>query len=161
MNPLLYKAHPLLYRTVDLFIEPGAYTAPEIAALLLVYLSLNVIWCEIFRRLWKQSTGLVPTRHLAYRIALPSLVGYLPIMLTVTNDILHHQFRFADRALLVFVLFVVVQMLTVFHAVCMALRRAFLVSDLQAGFTLSLALLLSALPFSLAVMGLESAVHLL
>lgn len=156
MNPLLFKAHPLQALTISLLIDPGAHGWSDYATVILVYLVLNLGWSEIFRLSLRHIVGFTPSRHQAYVRALPSLLCLLPVLLTVLRDVIHHDFRLADRALLLFILFVAVQMLTVYHAAVIARHLRVREMEFSSGLALSLGLLLLAIPYGLATLGLNA-----
>jgi len=161
VNPLLFKAHPLLHRTVSLFTDPGAQDLGQVSALISIYLVLNLAWCELFRLTARITVGVTPSRPAGYLLAFPALLAYLPIVLTVWSDVLAHQFRLEDRALLLFVLLVAVQLVA---ALCGVLLREPADGEpigLPAGLNLALAGLLAALPFGLIVLALNDAMRVL
>jgi len=67
MNPLLFQAHPLLYLTVDLPVNPASHTPQDAATLILIYLSINLIW----------SGGLLVAVNKAVGFTLPYPFAYL------------------------------------------------------------------------------------
>ena len=160
MNPLLYKAHPLLSLTVDLLANPAAHSLREATRLTLIYLALNLIWAAW---LWwgvKKTTGFAPSIPLAYLLALPALLCYQAAMLTVLGDVIAHQFHFADRFILVFCLFVAAQMLGVLYAVLIRHPQQGTPLGLADGLGVSLFMWLLSLPVSLALLGLDLVVKI-
>jgi len=161
MNPLLYKAHPLLFLTVDLLANPAAHSLREAARLALVYLALNVVWAS---GLWwgvKKAAGFAPSIPLAYALALPALVCYQAAMLTVLGDVLAHEFHFADRFILVFCVFVAAQMLGALYAVAIRDPQGSRPLGLLGGLTVSLLMWLLSLPAGLALLGLDSVLKII
>jgi len=155
MNPLLYKAHPLLFLSVDLLINPAAHSQREAARLALVYLALNLVWAAW---LWwgvKKTAGFAPSIVLAYALALPALLCYQAAMLTVLADVVAHEFHFADRFILVFCIFIAVQMLGVLYAAAIRRPQAGGPLGLADGFGLALFMWLLSLPAGLALLALE------
>jgi hypothetical protein len=159
MTPLLYKAHPLLFLTIDLAMHPLSHSWGEVAQLLLIYLSINMAWA-----LWlilgvKKSTGVRLSYLHAYALALPALVFYLPLAITLTGDVLAHEFHYAERFIPVFCLFVASQMLAVYFGSMVKYPRNQRPAGLHEGLAISLFLLLGALPFSLALLWLDQSWH--
>jgi hypothetical protein len=155
MNPLLYKAHPLLHLTVDLLANPAAHSLREAARPALVYLAVNLAFAP---GLWwgAKKAGGAPSLGLAYLLALPAALLYFAPMLTLLGDVLAHEFHFADRFILAFCVFVAIQMLGAFYAV--ALRRpGGGPIGLRDGLAVSLLLWLASLPASLAGLWLNAA----
>ena len=155
MNPLLYKAHPLLFLSVDLLANPAAHSWREAVRLALVYLALNLFWAA---GLWwrvKKSAGFAPAPAAAYALALPALLLYQGPMLTVLGDVLAHRFHFADRFILVVCVFVAAQMLAALYAVSLRPPGGGGVG-LPGGLALALYLWLLSLPTGLALLALES-----
>ena len=157
MNPLLYKAHPLLYLTVDLLANPGSHSLHEAFRLVLIYLCVNLVWTPCLWLGSKKLLGFAPSYPLAYALALVSLVFYLPTALTLMSDVLAREFRFQDRFILVFCIFIAAQMLGVFYAVAIRYPRNGRAIGLHDGMAISLALWLASLPVSLALLGLNAA----
>jgi hypothetical protein len=156
MNPLLYKAHPLLFLTVDLLANPAAHSLREAARLALVYLACNVVWAAW---LWwgvKKSAGSAPSVLLAYALALPALLCYQAAMLTVLGDVLAHEFHFTDRFILVLCIFVASQMLGVLYAVAIRQPDGGAAIGLPGGLAVSLYMWLLSLPAGIALLALDS-----
>jgi len=155
MNPLLYKAHPLLHITVDLLTNPSAHSLREAALPLLVYLAANFVWVP---GVWwgaNRAAGVAPSIALAYVLALPATVLYLGPMLTVLGDVLAHEFHFAERFILVFCLFVASQMLGVFYAVAIRKPGGGAVG-LPDGLAVALFLWLLSLPAGLVLLAMNA-----
>jgi hypothetical protein len=156
MNPLLYKAHPLLYLTVDLLTNPAAHTQREAGRLALVYLAMNVVWAAW---LWwgvKKAAGFSPSILLSYSLALPALLCYQAAMLTILVDVLAHAFHFADRFILVFSLFVASQMLGLLYAVATRQPGGDTIG-LPGGLAIALYMWLLSLPAGIALLALDAA----
>jgi hypothetical protein len=156
MNPLLYKAHPLLYLSVDLLINPAGHSLGELGRLVLIYLASNLVFA--FGMVWLvKKAGWRPVSWLsAYALSGPAILAYLPIMATLLGDILAHQFRFEDRFILVFCIFVAIQMLGVFYALAIRQPRAAAPVGLANGMATALFLWLLSLPLGLALLGLNA-----
>ena len=156
MNPLLYNAHPLLWLTVDLIDNPKTHTLEEAAHLALVYLAINLVWAPW---LWwgvRKVAGFSPSILLAYVLALPAQVVYLPVMLTLLGDVLAHGFRFADRFILVLCLLVASQMLGAFYAASIRHPHDGKAIGMVDGLAVSLFMWLFSLPAGLSLLWLDS-----
>lgn len=156
MNPLLYKAHPFLSLTVDLIDNPKAHTLAEVTHLALIYLAVNLVWTAW---LWwgvRKAAGFSPSLPLAYVLALPAQVLYLPLMLTLLGDVLAHAFHFADRFIAVFSLLVASQMLGALYAVSIRDPQAGRAIGMVNGLTISLFMWLLCLPAGLGLLWLDS-----
>ena len=158
MNPLLFKAHPLLYLTVDLVVNPSAHTLEDFSMLALVYLTVNLVWAGCLMIAVKRTAGFVPAYGVAYLLALPSLLFFLPLMLTLLSDVLAHAFRFDDRYILIFALFIAVQMVGAGYGGLIKYPRNDRPIGLKAGCVVSLTLLLFSLPFGLMLLILDEVV---
>ena len=155
MNPLLYKAHPLMHLTVDLLANPGAHSVHEALKAILIYLAINLVWAIGLWQGMRKVTGVAPPYWLAYVLALPALLFYLPTMATILNDIITHQFHFAERFILVFCVVVATQILGVFYAVAIRNPRNGMPVGLQDGMAVSLWMWLFSLPIGLALLWLN------
>lgn len=156
MNPLLYKAHPLLYLTVDWLANPAAHSWQEARLLALLYFGINLIWALLLRHGVGKIAGFSPGYFLAYWLALPALLLYLPPMATILQDVTGHQFHLSDRFILVFCVLVASQMLGAFYAVAIRYPRNGIALGLSDGIALSLWLWLFSLPLSLALLLLNN-----
>lgn len=151
MNPLLYKAHPLLWLTFDVLVHPGNHPHKEVLLLCLGYLAANFLWAFWLWLGMKHSTDTPPAPWLAYLLALPALILYLPLMLTLLSDVLAHSFQFKERFILSFILLVSSQMLTLFYAVTIRNTQSDATHRLLDGLAYALYMWLFSLPFGLAV----------
>ena len=152
MNPLLFKAHPLLYRSVDLLIRPSAYTVDDFSRLILIYLIIALLWTAALRRLLGISLPLLRT----YGLSLPAAVAYAPLMLTVSSDILAHAFRLEERYILLFTIAVAAQMLGALYGACFRFDRTGRPIGVRAGLAVSLFLLVASIPFSFLLLGVNA-----
>ena len=153
MNPFLYKAHPLLRRLISLFVDPHSSSLTDKAELIALMLALNLLWAPgLVWAAWQVDRLRLPLVK-GYLLALPASLLYTPMVLTVVNDVAAQGFRFQDRFLLVFAIFVVSQMLTAFYAFALRHRPSGYPVGLGAGATLSLFLLLYSLAISLGLLG--------
>lgn len=161
MNPLFYKAHPLLYLTVDLAAHPSSHTLGEAVRLLLIYLASSLFFSACLWWGTRKAAGFAPRLATVFLLALAASVCYLGPMLTLLGDVLVHGFRFAERFILVFCLFVAAQMLSGLYAVSVRDPRTGRAIGLADGFALSLLLWLMSIPFCLAFLGLNAELKIL
>jgi hypothetical protein len=160
VNPLLFKAHPLLYLSVDLLIRPSAYSVDDVSRLILIYLVINLLWTAVLRLAVRRTVGIRLTLPRAYGLALPSAVVYTPLMLTVSSDILAHAFRLEERYILIFVIAVAAQMLGALYGVGIHFDRTGRPIGIRAGLGVALCLLLASLPLSVLLLGLNAVVRI-
>jgi tetrahydromethanopterin S-methyltransferase subunit G len=156
VNPLLFKAHPLLYLSVDLLLRPSAYSVDDFSRLVLIYLIINLPWMAALWFAVRRTVGIRLTLPRAYGLALPSAVVYAPLMLTVSSDILAHAFRLEERYILIFVIAVASQMLGALYGFGVRFDRTGRPIGIRAGLVVSLFLLLASIPFSFLLLGLNA-----
>ena len=156
MNPLLFKAHPLLTRWIELLTHPGSLSASDILVMVLVLLGGNVILAIGLFWLIRKADEVVLTPGKAYWLALPASFLYTPVMLTALQDVIRHEFELKNRFFLLFGLVVISQLLTAFFA--------FVIKDstrkeepigLESGLAASLWLLLLSIPVALTLIGIN------
>lgn len=153
MNPLLYKAHPLLTRWVDLLSAPGAQSPDKLYYLIVVLMSCNLLWAIGLPWLLRKAEGLEIRPIKAYLMALPATALYSPLMLTLLQDVLGHNFDFQDRWVLLLVLLAVSQLLTALYAFTLRHERSGVAIGLESGLTVSMFLLLVSIPASMILIG--------
>ena len=156
MNPFLYKAHPLLYRLVDFLLHPGAHGLDELSELVLIFLAINFFWAPGLVWVARRAAGVGLSFIKGYALALPACLGYAPLMLTLLGDVIAHAFRWPDRYLLIFSLFVATQMLGGFYALAFRQGGQGGPVDLAAGMAVSLFLFLVSIPACLVLLGLNA-----
>lgn len=161
MNPLLFKAHPLLSLTVDLFTNPTAHTQADWLRLLAIYLLLNLAWAWGLRWASKKAVEFSPPYWLAFLMAIPAMLLYQPIMLTLLDDVLGQRFHFADRAIFVICIVVASQMLGAFFAFALRHPRYDRPIGISDGLTISLLLWLWSVFLGLGLLGLGALVPLI
>ncbi|MFM8330873.1 MAG: hypothetical protein ACKN9T_04225 [Candidatus Methylumidiphilus sp.] len=155
MNPLLYKAHPLLFLTIDVFANPAAHPWRESGRLLLIYLAANLAWAGCLAWVVRRLAGFVPSMALLGVLALPATLLYLPAMLTLLADVLAHSFQLADRFILAFSVLTASQMLAALYAVAIRYPNGSALGLID-GLSVSLTLWLASLPVCLALLWLET-----
>jgi hypothetical protein len=158
MNPLLYKAHPLLYRSVDLLLHPASHSLFDLVRLLSLYLILNLPWVLGLRWVIRKVTGLRLSWLQAFALALLSIPFYLPIMLTLLSDVASHSFHFRERYILLFTIGVVVVMFAGIYGALIRDARSDWIG-LSAGFSIALVLLLLSMFYGLLLLGLDARVN--
>ncbi|CAI8886211.1 hypothetical protein [Methylocaldum szegediense] len=161
MNPLLFKAHPLLYRSVDLLIRPSAYTVDDFSRLILIYLVIALLWTAALRFALRRMLGISLTPLRTYGLALPAAVAYAPLMLTVSSDVLAHAFRLEERYILLFTIAVAVQMLAALYGVCFRFNQTGRPIGIRGGLAVSLFLFVASIPFSFLLLGVNAVLHVI
>ncbi len=156
MNPLLYKADPLMLLMVDLLTNPTAHSLPEIAKALFIMLAVNLVWAGWLWLGMGKIADHAPPLWLAYVLALPALWFYLPPMLNILSDVMAHEFRMGDRFILVFCVVVTTQMLGVIYALAMGKPRDGFALALQNGMAASLWMWLFSLPTGIGLLWLNT-----
>ncbi len=156
MNPLLFKAHPLLMQWLDVLLNPGAQHPGGLLRLLAILLCANLLWAAGLPWLLRKTEGLALTPLKAYLAALPATFLYSPLMLTLLQDVIGHAFTFSNRWFLLFALLVASQFLTALYAYTLRHERSGAAIGLESGLTVALFLLLAAIPASLILMGLDA-----
>jgi hypothetical protein len=155
MNPLLYKAHPLLYLTVDLLVNPAAHSSRELGRVVLAYLAANLVFAPTLCWGARKAVGAAPSLILAYVLTLPAVLMYFAPMMTLLGDVIAQTFQLADRFILVFCVIVASQMLSVFYALILRQPTGEPLG-LSDGMALSLLLWLVSLPVGLAGLWLNA-----
>lgn len=154
MNPLLYKAHPLLNATIRLLAGGETVGFQNASALLLTYLAINLPFSMLLAHRARRSLHIRLRFSVAYLLALPGAVLYTPMVLTLLSDVVNHAFHLEDRFLLLFALLVATVLLAALFAVALRYRNGNPVG-LEAGLFLALTLLLASAPYALALLALD------
>jgi hypothetical protein len=155
MNAFQFKAHPFLFRWVELFVNPGSQSAGDMAELLAIAAlstlaaALALVW---FVRRYER---LRLAFGRALWLALPAMLIYLPLVVTVSSDVLAHAFRFQDRFIVVFAIFVTSQTFAAFYAFALRYPGNGVPVGLRAGLAVSLFLLLLTLPMALLLLAAD------
>lgn len=152
MNPFLFNAHPLLAATIGLLTDPAGHSLSQAALLMLFYLGANLAWATVLALILREAAHLRPRPAIVYAMAFPALIAYLPITLTVLQDILAHTFSMADRFIPVFSLAIAASMLGALYGLAFRYPRSGEPIGLNTGFAISLAMLLATLPLALALL---------
>ena len=156
MNPLLFKAHPLLARWIDLITHPTAQNLSDLLYLLGMLLATNLLWAAGLPWLLRKAEGLTLTPLKAYLAALPATLLYAPLMLTLLQDVIGHSFEFRNRFFLLFALVVGSQLLTALYAFTLRHERSGAPIGIESGLSVSLFLLLASIPACLLLMGIHA-----
>lgn len=156
MNPLHYKAHPLLAAWLDLSTNPGTQSLHDLLYLLILLFCGNLLWAIGLPWLLRKAEGLNITPFTAYLIALPATFLYAPLLLTLLQDVLRHEFEFRHRWFLLLTLLAISQLLTAFYAFVLRHERSGLAIGLESGLVVSLFLLLVSIPAGLVLLGLTA-----
>lgn len=156
MNPLLYKAHPLLSRWIELLTHPGSQSVSDLLVMALVLLGGNIILAIGLFWLIRKAEEVVLTPGKAYWLALPASFLYTPVVLTALQDVIKHDFELKNRFFLLFGLVVISQLLTAFFAFAIKdSARSGQPIGLESGLAASLLLLLLSIPVALVLMGIN------
>ena len=155
MNPFFFKSHALLSATLAFVTGAGQLGAAGGMALIAIYLGANLpfAWCLNF--VAKRSVGLSLPFRKAYLLSFAATVLYLPLGVTLLNDVVHQGFRLDDRYLFLFALAVATLMLAGLYGIVLHYRGGQPIGS-ESGLILALALLLATLPVALAVLGLDT-----
>jgi hypothetical protein len=159
MNPLLFKAHPLLRLSVELLTDPAAHGLGAYAKLISIYALVTVGWAGCLVGMAGRMAGLRLSWWRAYLLSAPALL-YIPAMITVLDDVVKQEFRLADRVILLVTLAVLAQMLAAWFGLAVRYRSGEPLG-LSQGLAIALALLLLAIPCCLLLLGLDSAFTIL
>ena len=156
MNPLNFKAHPYLARWVELLTDPSSQSVTQIMDLLAILLASTLIWAAglpwLLRKLEKLK--LSPIR--AYWMSLPATFLYGPLILTLIQDVLGHNFEFHNRWFLLIMILVSSQFLSAFYAFALRHPRSGAPIGLESGLAVSLFMLLISIPAALALIGINT-----
>ena len=156
MNPINFKAHAYLAEWVELLTDPSSQSVAQIMDLLAIFLASNLLWAAglpwLLRKLEKLK--LSPIR--AYWMSLPASFLYAPLMLTLIQDVLGHNFEFRNRWFLLLMILVSSQMLAAFYAFALRHPRSDAPIGLESGLAVSLFLLLISMPAALILIGLNA-----
>jgi len=155
MNPLLYKAHPLMILAADAFLNPGAHSLYDYSRLALILLSCMGLWASVLVWAVNRAADFRVAYWRAFLFALPAVLLYLLPVVTVVTDVIGHKFHWRDRFLLVFAMVVASQMLGVLYAFGIRHPRYERVLGLQTGIEVALVLLLAAMLTSVVLGGLQ------
>jgi len=156
MNPLTYKVHPLLTRWVDLLHEPSAHHPSDVLYLLSILFAGNILLTAGLPWMLRKAENLELPAIKAYFFALPATWLYLPLMLTLLQDVVGHHFELGSRWFFLFALLVVSQFLTALYAFTLRHERSGLPIGLESGLSVSLFLLLASIPASLIMLGINA-----
>jgi hypothetical protein len=155
MNPFFFKSHALLHATISLLTASGQYGFGAALIVAAVYAVINVwsAWCFVGAA--RRSTHIRIAFGKAYLLALPATFVFLPVLATLLNDVVHHNFLIDDRYVFLFALGVAVLMLAGLYGVVLHHRGGQPIGS-ESGLTLALALLLATLLSGLVLLGLDA-----
>lgn len=158
MNPLAFKAHPILLYLTEWITQP---LAPEphqalLTAAILILGSFPYAAGIAYFTQKGESFKIAPLPALL--LALPASFLYTPLLLTLLQDVVHHAFLIEDRWFLLFSILVAHQILTALYAFGIKNPESHCPIGLDSGLGLSSLLLLIAMGLSLGILGIE-AVH--
>lgn len=155
MNPFFFKSHALLSATLALLTGSGSLGLMDVVVILATYLvaALAFGWCLVV--VARKAVGLALPFRKAYPLALPATLAYLPLGVTLLNDIVHQSFQLDDRYVFLFAIAVATLMLAGLYGVVLHYRGGQPIGS-ESGLTLALALLLLTLPIALLLLGLDA-----
>ena len=159
MNPFLYKAHPLLYRVIDLVTHPASSTTGDVVFLIVFFLVVNLLWAACLLLATQQIAKFRLSFASAYKLALGSVVLSIPLMLTLVSDFLNDSFQLRDRYIFLFALIVVVHITALLHGVGIKHPHEGAIG-LEKGFFISLFMMLLAIPVCILLRRIETFVPL-
>lgn len=154
MNPFLFKSHALLYATIAMLGGSGAYGMTDALRLAAIYLLGNVLTAWCFGAGARRSAGVRLRFRKVYLLSLPATLVYLPISVTLLNDVVHQMFALDDRYLLLFAVAVATVMLAGLYGVVIHHRGGQPIGS-ESGLALALILLLAMIPAGLLLLGLD------
>lgn len=154
VNPFFFKSHALLSAT--LVVLTGAVSLNVRVALILVltYLCANLPFAACFAVAARRSAGLRLPFHKIFLLSLPATLAYLPVGVTLVDDVMHQRFQLDDRYLFLFAIMVATLMLAGFYGAVVHYRGGQPIGS-EHGLVLALALLLAMLPIALLLLGLD------
>jgi hypothetical protein len=124
--------------------------------LLSILLAGNILLAAGLPWLLRKAENLSLSPITAYLFALPATWLYLPLMLTLMQDVIGHTFEFHHRGFLLFAIFVVSQLLTALYAFAIRYESRGAPIGLESGLAVSLFLLLVSIPASLVMIGVNA-----
>ncbi len=155
MNPLMFKAHPLLTKWIEFITAPSSLGLNGVIYLLAVLAGSNLLWAASLPWLLRKIEHLSISPLRAYLLALPATFLYAPLMLTLLEDVLHHAFEFQHRWFLLFALFISSQLLAALYAFALRHERSGQPIGLESGLAVALFMLLASMPASLILLGIH------
>lgn len=159
MNPFTYKAHPALLEWVGLMTHSSPHPGQDLRHILLLLALTSPVFGLALRNVARKADDLSMSLLKAVSLAIPSAALYMPLMLTLLNDVVHHAFVFGERWFLLFALVVASQMLAAFYAFLIHSPRERGPVGLESGLGISLYLLLASIPTGLAILGADKLAH--
>jgi hypothetical protein len=144
----------------DLLVDASVHHWSVYAKLFGVIVIGAGLWASaIIWGLWRSTE--IRIKYLsAFIFALPAVILYLLPVLTVVNDVWEHRFHWRDRFLLVFLILLASQLLAALYGYGIKHPRYERVIGVQAGLEISLILLLTAMLYALALVGLHDTIGL-
>lgn len=159
MNPFLFKAHSLLQVTMGCVI--GSRCSPGLwMSLLMTYLLLSVPMGALISLRIRRLLRIRLRFAAAYALALPITILFIPIVLTLLSDVLHHAFRLEDRVIFLFALLVVTVLSAALVGNVVHYRSGEPIGS-EHGLTIVLTLLLGCVPYGLLILGVDELIAVL
>jgi hypothetical protein len=155
MNPFFFKSHALLSATLAMLTGAGQLGVGGVLVIVATYLLTNLPFAWCLAAVARKSPGLSLPFRKAYLLSLPATLAYLPLGVTVLNDVVQQNFQIDDRYLFLFAVAVVTLMLAGLYGVVLHYRGGQPIGS-ESGLTLALALLLATIPIGLMLLGLDN-----
>ena len=155
MNPIAYKAHPLLIKCLALLTEPSDLSRGDLITLLTLLILGSIPYALAIRWLMARTEGFRPQPIGSLLLAVPAHLLYTPVMLTLIGDVVHHRFLIEDRWFLLFTLLVISQLLCALYAFGIRRPEGAGMIGVESGLGVSLLLLLVSMVLSLALALIE------
>jgi hypothetical protein len=156
MNPLTYKAHPLLSDWIGLITQTSENPGQDLRHVLLLLAVTTPVFALALKRITQKQDEISLPVIQCLGLAIPSAVLYTPLVLTFLNDVIHHAFVFSERWFLLFALIVASQMLAAFYAFLIHSPRERGPVGIDSGLGASLFLLLISIPMGFALIGCDA-----
>lgn len=154
MNPLLFKAHPLLQQTLEVLAGTQPLTTKIVLGLPATYLVLTLPLAALLAFRLRRALHIKAPFGAAYLLALPATLLFVPIALTLLGDIAAHAFRMEDRAIFLFALFVATILLAAMLGALVHYRNGASIGS-EEGLILALTLLLACIPYGTLLLVLD------
>lgn len=156
MNPLTFKAHPLLTQWLEWLLTPSNHSVGFALHLALILLGSNLLWAAGLPLMLRKLENLRLSPIKTYWMALPATFIYEPLMLTLMEDVIHHAFLFSERWFLLLALLIGSQFLTAFYAFALRHPRSDVPIGIDSGLAVSMLLLLASMPAALILIGIHA-----
>lgn len=159
MNPFLFKAHPLLQTTIGCVTGSGCSSGVWVG-LLTAYLLLNLPLAVFTLLRVKRLLHIRLRFTAAYLVSLPVTILFIPNVLTLLSDVMHHAFQLENRVIFLFALFVATVLLAALVGNLVHYRNGEPIRS-EHGLTVVLNLLLACVPYALLLLSADALIGVL